>query len=406
MPYHGGITCEACEKGSGMQRGNVLVIGNSGVGKSTLINAVLGAEVAETSWGKAGTSQLAIYESDEVPFRLIDTIGFEPSALKRTQAIGAVRKWAHESAKEAGEDTQINLIWFCVDGIAKRLFTDTIQSLMKATAVYRSVPVVVVITKSFSEVERQRNEAMVREVFSSKRAYKNRLRGIVPVVAESYPISDTTTVPPSGIPELIELTNSLMPEGIQAASADIDAFVLKRKRAMAQGVVIPMIAAGAAVGALPIPIADAAVLGAVEAAEINAIAKIYGIGAGDEAKMLVDTIVNVGTVSVAAKGAISMLKAIPGINVAADVLNAVVAAGFVAALGEGCAYVFEKIYTGEKDINDIEWVRKLMEAQLSNDFVSKLTAALGQLGSKPDARAIGRVVAALFFGSNNNASKS
>ena len=46
-----------------MEKGNVLVIGNSGVGKSTLINAVLGEDVAKTGWGTNGTTdRLEIYE--------------------------------------------------------------------------------------------------------------------------------------------------------------------------------------------------------------------------------------------------------------------------------------------------------------------------------------------------------
>ena len=39
-----------------MEKGNVLIMGNSGVGKSTLINSVLGKEVAKTSWGPSSTT--------------------------------------------------------------------------------------------------------------------------------------------------------------------------------------------------------------------------------------------------------------------------------------------------------------------------------------------------------------
>ena len=53
-----------------MTKGNVLVIGNSGVGKSTLINSVLGEECAVTGYGITGTTrELSIYENDRIPFR-------------------------------------------------------------------------------------------------------------------------------------------------------------------------------------------------------------------------------------------------------------------------------------------------------------------------------------------------
>ena len=75
-----------------MEKGNVLVIGNSGVGKSTLINAVLGQECAVTGYGTEGTTKkLALHSSDSVPFRIIDTMGFEPSQFKLRQAISAVK---------------------------------------------------------------------------------------------------------------------------------------------------------------------------------------------------------------------------------------------------------------------------------------------------------------------------
>ena len=143
-----------------MNRGNVLVIGNSGVGKSTLINAALGEARAEVGWGPVGTTrELHIYAAEGLPFRVIDTVGFEPSFLKERQAIGAVKKWSRTAARADGNGA-INVIWFCVDGTARKLFPKAIADLAAATAMWPSVPVVAVITKSYSLKERAENIAM------------------------------------------------------------------------------------------------------------------------------------------------------------------------------------------------------------------------------------------------------
>ena len=133
--------------------GNVLVIGNSGVGKSTLINAVIGNEEAATGRGSEGTTRdLKIYTAEEIGLRLVDTAGFEPSVIKKWKVIHDVRKWSGKSISE--EDHTINVIWFCVDGTSSKLFGDTLKSLWRATSLWKSIPIIVVITKSYSVPER------------------------------------------------------------------------------------------------------------------------------------------------------------------------------------------------------------------------------------------------------------
>ena len=181
------------------------------------------------------------------------------------------------------------------------------------------------------------------------------------------------------------------------ARSDLDAFILSRRRALSQSVVASLVTAGAIVGALPLPIADALVLAPVEMMEVRAIAKIYGISQDGDFEKLADTIIDVGTVSVAAKGAISILKAIPGINVAAEILNAAVAGSIIAALGEGCVYVFERISTGEMDESDIETIRKYFEGLLQNqEFLNKVSGVIKSLRDGVNAKSVGRAIAALF----------
>lgn len=135
------------------------------------------------------------------------------------------------------EDERINVIWFCVDGTARKLFPKAIQSLSRATAMWKSVPVVVVITKSYSVPERKENIEMVQSAFAVQTKFSSNLKKIIPVVASVYQLNETAYAAPEGITELIDITNELMPEGIKAGAEDIARFKLNRKRGLAQGIV-------------------------------------------------------------------------------------------------------------------------------------------------------------------------
>jgi uncharacterized protein (DUF697 family)/GTPase Era involved in 16S rRNA processing len=384
-----------------MQRGNVLVIGNSGVGKSTLINALLGEERAKTGWGTEGTTEeLAIYESEKLNFRLIDTVGFEPSWFKGMRAINAVIKWSKNSAKEGHADTQINVIWFCVEGTAGKLFAKSIHDLSRATSMWPSVPVIVVITKSYSEPDRTRNIEMVYNAFAKQKKYTKNLRKVIPVVAQVFVLNDNAFAPPEGLTELIEATNELMPEGMKSSEHDIAAYKLNRKRFMSQAIVSVSTTAAVVVGAVPIPFPDATILMPLEVALVNSLAQVYEIKKDEASKNLFNTIVEVGTVSIVARQAIGAAKAIPGLNIGAAALNAIVAGSIVAVLGEGTIYVFEQIYLGNKAVTYIEWVKKMFNTKFTSslqEIIKTLTDKSSQAtDTKTVVKLMGDVLKAMF----------
>lgn len=127
------------------------------------------------------------------------------------------------------------------------------------------------------------------------------------------------------------------------------------------------------VGALPITaFSDALILGPIEITEANTLAMVYGINKSEESKKFLDSIVEAGTVSVAAKGIISALKLVPGVNIGAAAPNAIIAGSIVAALGEGPIYAFESVCLGRKTLSDIAWVKKVMESKRSEQSIEKV----------------------------------
>ena len=263
------------------------------------------------------------------------------------------------------------------------MFRKNIDMLAHATSVWKSVPIIVVITKSYSKPERDENIRMVYNAFKNHKKLSENLKAIVPVVATTYKIDNdlNINVTPDGLGELLTETVKYLPEGVNASIVDKNYFYLNQKRAMAHSVVGASAIAGLTVGLVPIPFPDGTILTPLEIGEIKSLSKIYGVEF-DKDTELIQTIINAGTAGIVAKTALNAIKAIPAVNIAADVLNGIVAGVIVAALGEGSIYIFEQIYTGQKSVSDTEWVKRFLDSKVAAGLAGNMNVIIKEYTDK------------------------
>ena len=142
----------------------------------------------------------------------------------------------------------------------------------------------------------------------------------------------------------------------------------------------------AAAGIQPIPVLDSAIITGVEKFEIDQIAKLYNIGNDPDEEVLISRLYEMMTMAPLINASMDVLKGmkkVPGINIAAELLNGIVAGCVVAIIGEITQGVFEQIYLGNKTAKDIDWVNKVMNAnvqQIATEGVENLKSALDDKG--------------------------
>ena len=169
--------------------------------------------------------------------------------------------------------------------------------------------------------------------------------------AEETPVTplDETTPDASGIGE---------PDEVPEASED-PAQELSHKRAMIRSVIISFAAASGAVAALPLPLKDAVMLSPIELAEVNALANVYDIPQDNSLRKLLDATMELGVVSMAARGAISIIDRSARKRVLSAAKSALIAATIVAGVGICSAYAFEQVYLGKVSLNELGIFNKI-----------------------------------------------
>lgn len=344
------------------EKANILVLGTSGAGKSTLINAVIGKEVAKVGTGKHGTEKMEPYVSDDLNFQLIDSRGFEYNFWNTRKAVKDMKTWLADGLKD--KKPRIHMLWFCVDATSKRFTKQTMKTVEEVKKEWKEVPIIVVLTKSFFIAEDEDNIEMVKETFRRTAKRTGMPVAIITVLAQP---PKGENILPRGIEELIEVTEKNLDAAVRDAEQAVKRYDLKCKRRKAQALTFAAATSGGAIGAIPISFPDTVILTPLETLLVTSISRVYNLDEKDDLiKKIITRLVEAGTVSFVAKNALNQLKKIPGLgNLAADALNAIVAGAIIAGIGEATSLVMEKVYLGDINKEDLEWVNNIVENQMN-----------------------------------------
>ena len=302
---------------------NILISGQTGVGKSTLINAVFRVPLAEEGTGKPVTKTVQRYDVAGVPVTIYDTPGIELGHAKKDVIRDYVKTIA--DSRKGGPDKVIHVAWYCIDAGQTRVQDYDVEIVGALAA---EVPVILVLTQCIDE---ERASALESTIAAEKLPIEG---SPIRTLARERRVAGHT-IPPRGLEELVERTNDILPEAVRRAFTNAQGVVVRLKANQARAVVGASSVAAAGIGAVPIPVPDAAVLMPVQLGMLASINAIFGIDMGsDRAVNLIRGLVGQGGVTVVGRQiAATLLKVVPG----ATVINASVAAALTAALGE--AYI-------------------------------------------------------------------
>ena len=347
---------------------NIIVAGKTGVGKSTLINAVFRENLVETGIGKPVTQHMRCCSKKDYPLSIYDTKGFELGKNAQEEVKHEVLHVIQEGLAARDVNRAIHCIWYCINATSNRIEEEElkwIRSFIDANKTTQ-VPVIIVLTQAFS----QKNALVMKNVILNENID---VAAVVPVLALDYEVSDECTIKAYGLDTLIKIMSQVLPDELQLTLQNVQKASLEEKVKHSQAIVAGSVTAAFGEGFAPIPFSDAALLVPTQMSMIAGITVCFGLDINTSILTgFVSATLGAGGATILGKTVVSnILKLIPGVGtVVGGAISGATAALITTALGEAYILLMTQIFKGEMSVSDIgtekgrEAMAKLFKEQL------------------------------------------
>ncbi len=348
---------------------NIVVLGKSGVGKSTLINSIFRGEFARTGLGRPVTSEIRRIEKKDYPLVIYDTPGFELGGDQQKKVKDQIIALINKGLAYHDISRAIHCIWYCVNVGGNRTFDDAeLKWLRDFTKENKStrVPVIVVLTQAVPKSK----AAEMKELVEGENL---NIVKVVPLLAEDMNFDEEYVARAYGLDTLIDVMAEVLPKELQHTFQNLQKVSLRSKRRAAQTAIAAAVATTFGEGFTPIPFSDASLLVPTQVGMIAAITVIYGleVSKGFLTSFVSATLGSTGATVLGKTVVSNVLKLIPGVGTITSGLISGTTAGLITtALGEAYITVMEMLYRGEIDRNDMysERVRALMRQLFESEL--------------------------------------
>lgn len=187
---------------------NIMIVGIVGVGKSTLLNAVFGSELAETGIGASVTKHIQEYRDKDIPICIWDTVGFELDSEKTEESIKSIKSTIASKSTSKDPYDRVHAIWYCIRSGSFRYQGPEVEFVKELHSL--GVPFIIVLTQCSGDEDKiNAFEDYINETNASLGMGDIRT---VQILAEEVKLRGIATpIPAFGLEDLVNTTLESLP---------------------------------------------------------------------------------------------------------------------------------------------------------------------------------------------------